>query len=766
MDEACTDRSGRSPRVMAPERFRRGQDLLHRARLHPIEGEAAIELPFGFEPSRPSKIGPIAVILHAFHLDLIDEIRLYLDNIPYPADIFVSTDTDRKRDLVTASFANWPRGAVEVVLFPNRGRDIAPKLVGFDAVHRAYEYVLHVHTKRSAHETRLVGWRGYILETLLGSARTVHDVFTMFARAPGLGLLAPQHIDELRPWIRWAGNFSEAAALGSAMGIALPPWTPIDFPSGSMFWARTAALRPLLDLGLRFEDFPEESGQTDATLAHAIERLYFLACERAGFDWLKITVRGELHDQDDVTRVASSEELRRFLRSAPIRLTPRLREGSPEEQDRVVVLPPAKPRRVMHARWRQLLGDDASMPAPVRVVAALFGPAALSDALAVDVATAIGRLRIGTGTLRRDPEATRVEVLAAAFAEGTDLVVMIDRPGHLHAGALEAFARMAAAHDGRVLMEGAVAPAPDGKLVDPDRFEVPSIAGPIIAVTRVLVESVCGLGGGAIGTATDRELSALAHAARVPLRRCPRALFHPATSEGSPRDVTEGIDIALRLDDMADLPLACASLFPMAGQLRPRGVSDATATTPRLHVHLLTERLDVADLRRARDALSGDREGTIETVLSLENWDYRYPFGLRIPLLNRALQRGTGRYFCVLEAGDQLVPGALAMLLDRLDETGTALSLAGRWDQMTRWWGDVMLPLRPAAPRVSPKESSFFLLDRTRVLEAPVFQVADDNDEIADFVRRVRARQPVDDALSSKPLCVRPIFGTLPVPLP
>jgi lipopolysaccharide biosynthesis protein len=57
------------------------------------------------------------------------------------------------------------------------------------------------------------------------------------------------------------------------MGFDLSRVTSLDFPSGSMFWARPDALRPILDLGLTLDEFPEEAGQVDGTVAHAIERL-------------------------------------------------------------------------------------------------------------------------------------------------------------------------------------------------------------------------------------------------------------------------------------------------------------------------------------------------------------------------------------------------------------------------------------------------------------------------------------------------------------
>ncbi|EXS67932.1 rhamnan synthesis F family protein [Sphingobium sp. Ant17] len=47
-----------------------------------------------------------------------------------------------------------------------------------------------------------------------------------------------------------------------------------DFPAGSMFWARTDAILPILSADLEWEDFPLEEGQTDGTLAHCIERMF------------------------------------------------------------------------------------------------------------------------------------------------------------------------------------------------------------------------------------------------------------------------------------------------------------------------------------------------------------------------------------------------------------------------------------------------------------------------------------------------------------
>ncbi|MFX8660761.1 rhamnan synthesis F family protein, partial [Acinetobacter baumannii] len=56
-----------------------------------------------------------------------------------------------------------------------------------------------------------------------------------------------------------------------------------DYPVGNMFWARTAALRPLLDGRITYDLFPPEQGQLDGTLAHAIERSVGLVARANGY---------------------------------------------------------------------------------------------------------------------------------------------------------------------------------------------------------------------------------------------------------------------------------------------------------------------------------------------------------------------------------------------------------------------------------------------------------------------------------------------------
>lgn len=248
----------------------------------------SVAVPFGYPPKEWKSFPRLAVICHVFYVDLLDEFVGYFSNIPFQFDLYITTDTEEKRDQIEKSFSHW-KGKIEVRIAPNRGRDIAPMLITCRDVYNHYEYILHVHTKKSPHQGRLSGWRNYILETLLGSTEVVNSIFEAFRSSPNLGMIAPQHFAAIHKAVGWGENFEIAQLLAQKIGIRISRNELIDFPSGSMFWARAAAIKPLLDCDFAFDDFPRETGQLDETLGHAIERFFFFSCERAGYSWIKIS---------------------------------------------------------------------------------------------------------------------------------------------------------------------------------------------------------------------------------------------------------------------------------------------------------------------------------------------------------------------------------------------------------------------------------------------------------------------------------------------
>jgi hypothetical protein len=284
-------------------------ELKEMPHFRPPDNEPALIIPFGYPFSDYSPPGSVCVICHVYYIDLVEEIKAYLSHLPAGFDLFISTDTEEKRELIAIQFSSWQLGKVDIITFPNRGKDIAPFLLGWPGIFDEYEYVLHIHTKKSLYNTSLKKWREYLLSHLLGNRHIIQSIFEIFKMDKSIGMIAPKHFPPVLPSVGWGYNMRFIRTIGAGIGLALDRNSPVDFPSGSMFWARTEALKPLLGCGFSLSDFPDEEGQNDETLAHAIERMFFYSCESAGFTWCKVIQKKLATSMTKATPVFSAEDL-------------------------------------------------------------------------------------------------------------------------------------------------------------------------------------------------------------------------------------------------------------------------------------------------------------------------------------------------------------------------------------------------------------------------------------------------------------------------
>ncbi|MCW5717091.1 MAG: hypothetical protein KIS68_04580 [Bauldia sp.] len=231
-------------------------------------------------------IGNIAVHVHLFHVEDAEAIADSLRNIPGRFTLLLSIPPEQAEEIWEEFFAEQLGDRVAVIArrVENRGRDVMPWLVTFrEHVTRA-DLFCHIHTKRSMHLRQHRDWGRFLLHSTLGSTGVVADIVDMFAANPRLGLVFPPYFASLAAQPSWGRNRAGAVELLGRMGLAADPARCPDYPAGSFFWARPAALRPLLDLGLDASDFDVELGQHDGTVAHAIERLVGAVPPFLGYD--------------------------------------------------------------------------------------------------------------------------------------------------------------------------------------------------------------------------------------------------------------------------------------------------------------------------------------------------------------------------------------------------------------------------------------------------------------------------------------------------
>ena len=244
--------------------------------------------PWNFEvltpatPIRPFAPDPRAALhIHAFYPDLVSDILgALLHNISRPT-LLISVTTETARSAVDDLLASTYDGPAEIRIVPNRGRDLGPLFTGFrDEIMQRFDIVGHIHTKKSPHiGTSGSRWFQFLLEHAIGGKAPMLDIaLSAMCNDARIGMIFPDDPQA----IGWTNNRLEAEKIASHM----PPlaWREaFVFPAGSVFWARTEAIKPFFALDWTWDDYPQEPLPVDGTMLHAVERLLPFVVEVGGY---------------------------------------------------------------------------------------------------------------------------------------------------------------------------------------------------------------------------------------------------------------------------------------------------------------------------------------------------------------------------------------------------------------------------------------------------------------------------------------------------
>lgn len=228
----------------------------------------------------------VALHVHAHYTDSMADLLHRLGPLGRKIWLCVTTNTDEKAKAIVKVIEDMSLDG-EVVVIPNRGRDVGPFIMMMQDKLSDFDVVGHFHLKgtKQLDQTMVRQWQDFLYDSLLGkNGEVANELFKAFENDPGLGLLFQEEPNLLG----WNKNLEFARALLSDIGIEASLPDNIEYPTGDMFWARTSAFAPLMRRNWEWKDFPAEPVPYDGSILHAIERVTPIICQEAGYTWATV----------------------------------------------------------------------------------------------------------------------------------------------------------------------------------------------------------------------------------------------------------------------------------------------------------------------------------------------------------------------------------------------------------------------------------------------------------------------------------------------
>lgn len=228
----------------------------------------------------------VAIIFHAHSLRLLAWFFAdFAVNLADHADLYISTTQGDVAEIGRSLACELGINLMDVRLIPNRGRDIPSKYTLFNQELSSYDLCLFTHGKESD-----LAWFHHHNHCLAGSKSIVQQILELFQNRSSLGLLFPDYLPHLRPFITWAACRPLMDQLLANYGCDTSAISLLEFPAGGFFWARPEALAAIHSLNLKEEHLPPEPLIGNSTLLHALERMPCISCELLGLEWEKLKI--------------------------------------------------------------------------------------------------------------------------------------------------------------------------------------------------------------------------------------------------------------------------------------------------------------------------------------------------------------------------------------------------------------------------------------------------------------------------------------------
>jgi lipopolysaccharide biosynthesis protein len=241
----------------------------------------------------------IAVQAHIYYEDLINEIFDKIKNIPAKFDLFITTDTSPKKDIIEKYLQNNNilYNKYNITVIENKGRDTLPLLEQFKNYTKNYKYLCHIHTKKffylekDPEKSGKIGetLRNYLYNNLLGNKEIVSEILTDLENNDDLGIIFTEQYYKILLDYGEKIPRNEMRLMKVLINNIFPGYKigeNIEYPYGNMFWAKIDSIHQMFEHNL-LDNFPAKNRKEDK-LSLTIERIWTYLVKYNGYKYKKI----------------------------------------------------------------------------------------------------------------------------------------------------------------------------------------------------------------------------------------------------------------------------------------------------------------------------------------------------------------------------------------------------------------------------------------------------------------------------------------------
>ena len=226
----------------------------------------------------------VAVCVHLYHIDMLDQIRNYLNNIQFEYDLYFSLTKNYPQSFLHNLKKINPK--TEIVFVKNIGMDIGGFLQVYKQMNKSYDLILKIHTKKGLGSDQVPSlhlkrhglesaahrgqkWFDGLMRGVLNSSTHVDDVIKTFQENPKCGMIGAKfntnfeinrnHINQVSQILNRPINYNGHKFVG-----------------GTIFWVRNDIFRKYFtdDVIDKILQLSPEGYVHEPSINHAMERIF------------------------------------------------------------------------------------------------------------------------------------------------------------------------------------------------------------------------------------------------------------------------------------------------------------------------------------------------------------------------------------------------------------------------------------------------------------------------------------------------------------